>query len=73
MTIWSGSQEWPRGLSVSIKSLFVNSDFDPRGYSKPAYALMQTVCEDRFEQFGTAGNAPKIKPIGLSAMARFYL
>jgi fructose-bisphosphate aldolase class II len=47
--------------------------FDPRGYFKPAYALMQKVCEDRFEQFGTAGNAPKIKPVSLQNMVQFYL
>jgi len=49
------------------------SGFDPRGYFKPAYALMQKVCEDRFEQFGTAGNAPKIKPVSLQNMVQFYL
>ncbi|MGA9658917.1 MAG: class II fructose-bisphosphate aldolase [Asticcacaulis sp.] len=48
-------------------------NFDPRGYFKPAYAAMQKVCEDRFEQFGTAGNAPKITPKPLSAMAKSYL
>ncbi len=47
--------------------------FDPRGYFKPAYAAMQKVCEARFEQFGTTGNAPKIKPVSLSAMAQYYL
>jgi fructose-bisphosphate aldolase class II len=34
---------------------------------------MQKVCEERFEQFGAAGNAPKIKPVSLAAMAQFYL
>jgi fructose-bisphosphate aldolase class II len=34
---------------------------------------MQKVCEDRFEQFGTAGNAPKIKPVSLQSMVQFYL
>jgi len=49
------------------------SGFDPRGYFKPAYAAMQKVCEDRFEQFGSAGHASKIKPVSLAAMAQFYL
>ena len=46
--------------------------FDPRSYFKPAYAMMQKVCEDRFEQFGTAGNADKLKPISLAEMAKRY-
>ncbi|MFT4076715.1 MAG: fructose-bisphosphate aldolase class II [Asticcacaulis sp.] len=49
------------------------SNFDPRSYFKPGYAMMQKVCEERFEQFGSAGNAPKIKPVPLSSMVQFYL
>ena len=48
------------------------AEFDPRSYLKPAIAAMQKVCEDRFEQFSTAGNASKIKPIPLSEMAVRY-
>ncbi len=48
------------------------AEFDPRAYLKPARAAMQKVCEERFEQFGTAGNASKIKAIPLSAMADRY-
>ena len=33
---------------------------------------MQKVCEQRFEEFGTAGWADKIKPLPLSAMAKRY-
>ena len=47
-------------------------EFDPRKYLKPALTAMQKVCEDRFEQFGTAGNASKIKPISAAEMAKRY-
>jgi fructose-bisphosphate aldolase class II len=33
---------------------------------------MQAVCEERYESFGTAGNASKIKPLPLTAMAQRY-
>ena len=62
-------------ITAGIRETFVKNPeiFDPRTYFKPAYAAMQKVCEDRFEQFGAAGNAPKITPVGLSTMAQFYL
>jgi fructose-bisphosphate aldolase, class II len=49
------------------------AEFDPRSYLKPAMAAMQKLCEDRYEQFGTAGQASKIKAIPLSEMAELYL
>ena len=33
---------------------------------------MEALCADRFERFGTAGNASRINPISLSAMAARY-
>ena len=47
-------------------------EFDPRKYLKPAMAAMRQVCEQRFQEFGTAGHASKIRPLPLSAMARRY-
>jgi fructose-bisphosphate aldolase class II len=47
-------------------------EFDPRKYLKSAMEAMQKVCAERFEAFGTAGNAPKIKPIPMAEMARRY-
>ena len=32
-------------------------EFDPRKYLAPAMAAMRKLCSERFEQFGTAGNA----------------
>ena len=48
------------------------SEFDPRKFLKPAMEAMEALCADRFERFGTAGNASRIKPISLSAMAARY-
>ena len=48
------------------------SEFDPRAFLKPAIAAMQKVCMERYEQFGTAGNASKIKALPLNEMAKRY-
>jgi fructose-bisphosphate aldolase class II len=47
-------------------------NFDPRGYLKPATALMTEVCLERFEAFRTAGHAEKIRIRRLSDMAAAY-
>lgn len=47
-------------------------EFDPRKFLKPATEAMREVCKQRFEQFGTAGNAQKIKVLPMSAMAERY-
>ena len=38
----------------------------------PAMDEMETLCRDRFEQFGTAGHANTIKVIPMDEMARRY-
>ncbi|MGN6585599.1 MAG: class II fructose-bisphosphate aldolase [Rhizobiaceae bacterium] len=48
------------------------AEFDPRKYLKPAMALMSGVCKARFEAFGTAGQAQRIRPLPLAAMAARY-
>ena len=48
------------------------TEFDPRKFMVPAMDEMQKLCHDRFERFGTAGNASKIKPITLDDMAARY-
>ena len=48
------------------------SDFDPRKYLKAATAAMQEICRLRYEAFGTAGNASKIKAIDLESMVSRY-
>ncbi len=47
-------------------------EFDPRKYLKPATDAMMKVCLDRYESFGTAGNASKIKVVPMDAMAKRY-
>lgn len=48
------------------------AEFDPRKFLKPAMDAMAKICRDRFEAFGTAGKAQKIKIMPMSAMARGY-
>ncbi|MBE7183538.1 MAG: fructose-bisphosphate aldolase class II [Methylobacterium mesophilicum] len=47
-------------------------EFDPRKYLKPAMDAMRKLCTQRFEEFGTAGQASKIKVIPLGEMAKAY-
>ena len=48
------------------------AEFDPRKFLKPAMDALEALCAERFEQFGTAGNAAKIRPIPMPAMAKSY-
>ncbi|HBE51579.1 MAG TPA: fructose-bisphosphate aldolase class II, partial [Cyanobacteria bacterium UBA11369] len=48
-------------------------EFDPRHFLKPSIKYMQKVCGDRYQQFGTAGNASKIKQISLEEYAAKYV
>jgi fructose-bisphosphate aldolase class II len=47
-------------------------EFDPRKFLKPALEAMQKVCEERYQQFNTAGQASKIKIVPLADMAKRY-
>lgn len=47
-------------------------EFDPRHFLKPSIKYMQKVCSDRYQQFGSAGNASKIKQISLDDFAAKY-
>lgn len=47
-------------------------EFDPRKYNRAAQDAMQAICKARYEAFGTAGNAAKIKPINMEQMAIDY-
>ena len=46
--------------------------FDPRKFLAPSIAAMKDLCIDRYERFGTAGNASKIKEIPMADMAKRY-
>ncbi|MCU1500503.1 MAG: fbaA, partial [Acidimicrobiales bacterium] len=61
-------------MTGAIRKVFAENpgEFDPRKYLKPAMDAMRVICRQRFEEFGTAGQAGKIKPLPLSAMAKRY-
>ncbi len=48
------------------------SNFDPRKFLKESTAAMKDICKARFEAFGSAGNADKIKVKSLETMIGFY-
>ncbi len=48
------------------------SNFDPRKFLKASTAAMKDICKARYEAFGCAGHASKIKPISLENMIKFY-
>ena len=48
------------------------SNFDPRKFLKVATAAAKDICTARFEAFGCAGQADKIKPVMLDIMANKY-
>ena len=47
-------------------------EFDPRAFLKAATIAARSVCKARFEAFGSAGQAAKIKVIPLETMAARY-
>ncbi len=61
-------------MTGAIRRYFVEnpSKFDPRDYLKPAREAAKKICLARFEAFGTAGQASKIKAIPLDKMAERY-
>lgn len=48
------------------------AEFDPRKYLAKTVDAMKAVCVDRYNAFGTAGNASKIRPISLENMVSRY-
>ncbi len=48
------------------------SEFDPRKFFSETVKAMRDICIARYEAFGTAGNASKIKPISWKACSQRY-
>jgi len=48
------------------------SNFDPRKFLQASTEAMKDICVARYEAFGTAGQASKIKPISLETMFERY-
>jgi fructose-bisphosphate aldolase class II len=61
-------------MSGAMRQLFAQqrSEFDPRKALAAARKAAQGICQARFEAFGSAGQASRIKPISLDAMAKGY-
>lgn len=61
-------------LTGAIRQVFAENpkEFDPRKYLKPAMDAVQKECEARYIDFGAAGQASKMKVIGLADMAKRY-
>jgi len=56
------------------KMMFQKPDeFDPRAFLKAATAAARDVVKARFEAFGCAGQASKIKVLPLAVMAQAYV
>ncbi|MFT5209385.1 MAG: fructose-bisphosphate aldolase class II [Flavobacterium sp.] len=49
------------------------SEFDPRKYFSASLDAMKEIVINRYEAFGTAGNASKIKVVSLDVMAERYM
>jgi fructose-bisphosphate aldolase class II len=48
------------------------AEFDPRKFLKPAMDALEKLCAQRFEEFGTAGQAELIKVVPMADMAKRY-
>ncbi len=61
-------------MTGAIRRYFAENPgkFDPRDYLKPAREAAKKICLARYESFGCAGQASKIKPLALEKMAERY-
>src|SRR5512144_1721739 len=61
-------------MTAAVRKFFTEnkSKFDPRDYLKPAMAAAKEICKQRYQQFGCAGQASKIKAVSLNEIAAKY-
>ena len=61
-------------MTGAIRRYFAQNPtkFDPRDYLKPAREAAKKICKERYQQFGCAGQAGKIKAMSLDKMAERY-
>ncbi|MGO4331959.1 class II fructose-bisphosphate aldolase [Cupriavidus sp. 2TAF22] len=61
-------------MTGAIRRFFAENPgkFDPREYLKPAREAAKLVCKARYIAFGCEGQASKIKPVALEAIAQQY-
>ena len=62
-------------MTAAIRKKMFESpeEFDPRAFFKVAISAAQNVCKDRFDAFGSTGQASRIKVISMDTMAGRYL
>jgi fructose-bisphosphate aldolase class II len=61
-------------MSGAMRRLMMTDrkEFDPRRFYKAARDAARDICRERFEAFGCAGQASRIKPLALEVLARRY-
>ncbi|GAB4038641.1 MAG: fructose-bisphosphate aldolase class II [Rubrivivax sp.] len=61
-------------MTGAMRQVFAEqpSEFDPRKALAAATKAARGICEQRFEAFGCAGMAPRIRPVPLEDMVRRY-
>lgn len=61
-------------ITGAIRKVFAENpkEFDPRKYLAPSMKEMQKVCEERYTQFGAAGQGDKYKAVPLFDMVNYY-
>lgn len=66
--------DWRLASTGAIRRMMAEhpSEFDPRKFFAKTIDAMRDICIARYEAFGTAGNASKIKPISLEGMFKRY-
>jgi fructose-bisphosphate aldolase, class II len=58
----------------AVRKFFAENrkEFDPRKWLAETTKAMKQICKARYEAFGAAGNASKIKPVSFEGMTRRY-
>jgi fructose-bisphosphate aldolase class II len=61
-------------MTAAVRRFLVEnpSHFDPRDFLKPARAAAKKICKERYLQFGCEGQAGRIQPLPLTAVAQKY-
>jgi fructose-bisphosphate aldolase class II len=61
-------------MTGAMRQVFAErrSEFDPRKALEAARKAARGICKARFEAFGCAGHASRIKPVSLETMALRY-
>jgi fructose-bisphosphate aldolase class II len=61
-------------MTAAVRRFLVENPghFDPRDFLKPARAAARKICTERYRQFGCEGQAGRIQPLPLAAVAQKY-